>query len=139
MKKITILGIFFIILSATSLSAQNIGAEIRAYLKKEGYSISTEQYAYLSEGEMAGHTKTFYSGTEYAIIAYTEDYGVKDIDVYLYDDDGSVLVKDIETERFAIIEYKPYISREMRAVIKNYESESSIKEYKCKFIIAYKN
>lgn len=138
MKNITILGTLILMLSATSLSAQNVGAEVKAYLKKKGYSISTEQYAYLSKGEKAGHTKKFYSGLTYAIIAYSEEYGVKDIDIYLYDDDGSVLVKDTDSQKLAVVTYAPYVSRDMRVVVKNYESESSVKDYKCKIIIAYK-
>ncbi len=136
MKPIIFITFFFT--SIASLHAQHVGSELRAYLRKEGYSISTEQYAYLSKGEKAGHTKTFYDGTQYAIVAYSENSDVKDVDIYLYDEDGSLLVKDTDSDTFAIISYTPYTTREMRAVIKNYDSYSSTKEYKCEFIIAYK-
>ncbi len=137
MKRLIFTIIF--IAGITSLNAQKIGAELKAYLRKEGYSISTEQYAYLSKGGKAGHTKKFYDGTDYAIIAYSEESGVKDIDIYLYDEDGSLLVKDTDSKKIAIVTYSPYTTREMRAVIKNYDCSSSTKKYDCKFIIAYKN
>jgi len=139
MKKYIGLTILFIMMMGSNISAQNLGAELKALLKEKGYSISKELFSDLAEGETAYYTKTFYAGTNYAIIAYSEEYGVSDIDIYLYDDDGSVLVKDTDSDQSALVEYSPYVSREMKVVIKNYNSESSVKEYDCRFIIAYYN
>lgn len=137
MKK-TIITLAVLLSTITAAISQNTGREIKAYLRQEGFSISTEQYANLSEGETARYFKNFYSGTDYAIIAYSEESGVQDIDVYLYDDDGSLIVKDTDTKDIAIITYSPYVTRQMKVVIKNYNSTSSYHEYDCKFIIAYK-
>ena len=58
MKKINFIALAFFTTIA-SLSAQNVGSELKAFLRKEGYSISTEQYAYLSEGEKLVTPKHF--------------------------------------------------------------------------------
>jgi hypothetical protein len=95
MKKIFVTAIFYIAAFIPINAQVNIRAEILAILRSKGYDdISEERYAYLKEGEDAQHWRTFYAGVSYAIVAYTEDAGVRDIDVYLYDTDGTVLVKD---------------------------------------------
>ena len=104
--------------------------------KKTNYS--SGEYIF-KEGEYAEYWKPFYVGISYAIVAYTDDPGVQDIDVYLYDTDGSVLVKDTEQATFAIVYYRPYVSRRMRVVIENYDSSSKYRSYNCKFIILYSN
>ncbi len=140
MKKIFLTTIFCMA-AFVSINAQtSIRTEMRAYLEQNGYTISKEIYADLKEGGSAYHWKTFYSGTSYVIIAYSEDYGVQDIDIYLYDNDGkSLLVRDTERDLFAIVTYEPYVTREMKVVIKNFDSVSSYRKYNCKFIIAYSN
>ena len=135
---LSIIIISIISLSSALSQSQNLRAELKALLRKGGYTISTEQYAMLSRGESAYHNKTFYSATEYIVVVYSEEDEVKDIDVYLYDNDGSLLVKDTDANAFAIIEYSPYLSREMQIVFKNYNCISSYKEYECNLIIAYR-
>lgn len=136
MKKVLLTIIF---LSASyAIYAQNVTAELKAYLRQNGWNVATEQYAYLSEGESASYSKIFYAGTEYTIIAYSEESGVMDIDVFLYDEDGSLLEEDSDNADVATVGYAPYVSREMSVVFMNYDSVNSIKEYNCKLMIAYK-
>lgn len=136
--KLFLLIVILSVLSSSNVFSQNIRAELKAFLREAGYTISNEKYAMLSEGEIANYYRNFYSSTKYAIVAYTEESGVKDVDLYLYDDDGSLLVKDTTTKRFAIVEYNPYVTRKMKVVFKNYNSRSSYKEYKCHLIVAFR-
>lgn len=129
----SILLLFYI---THTVEAQSNIQELKYMMRNKGYSISSEQYQYLERGETARYTKTFYAGTEYVIVAYSESSGVYDIDLTLYDDDGSVLTKDTDTSSTAIIQYLPRFTRNMRVVMKNYNSGS--RSYQCEFIIFYK-
>ena len=113
-------------------------AELKSYLASEGYSVSTEQYADLAQGSTAGHSKSFYSGNKYVIVAISEDGDVTDIDIYLYRADGSEYSKDASSSKVAILEFEPTFSREMRVVIKNYASNTPYYKSRCKFLIFYK-
>ncbi len=138
MKKLFLIFIFFI--SFISMFSQtNVTAEVRKIMEKGGYTESTTQYAYISKGNIAYHWKTFYKGNNYAIIGFPEDADCYDIDLFLYDEDGrTLLAKSATDENVEIIEYKPYTTRKMKVVIKNYDSKNPSSEYKVKFMIFYK-
>ncbi|MDR2475381.1 MAG: hypothetical protein LBD45_05940 [Bacteroidales bacterium] len=112
--------------------------EARAYLLNEGYSISTEQYADLAQGETAGHTKTFYKNSEYFIFAISDDSDVTDVDIYLNDASGSIYTKDTDTSNVAVVTFSPSFTREMRVVMKNYASNTPSYKSRCRILIAYK-
>ncbi len=135
MKKIFLL--FLSLFAFTGFYAQNTNMEqeIKVLMSEYGYELSTSQYAYISEGNTAYHYKTFYEGNDYVIVGFPEDDNIYDIDLYLYDGDGTLLAEGSSEEDFEIIEYTPYSSREMKVVIKNYESSNSYEEFKVKFMI----
>lgn len=138
MKKILTTALI-LITSVLSFSQTNYTAEIRKIMKDGGYTESTTQYAYISEGNTAYHWKTFYSGNDYAIVGFPDDDNCYDIDLYLYDEDGSTLLsKSATDDNIEVIEYTPYTSRKMKVVIKNYDSKNSTTEYKVKFMVFYK-
>lgn len=138
MNKLKVLLITIIAMIPSLVNAQVVDDyELRAFIRNNGLDISIERYAYLSKGEQAYEYKTFYAGNTYAIIAYTSAYDVRDIDIYLYDDDGSLVVKDTKTDKTAVLIYRCYVTRRMRIVLENYDSRSSTTNYKCKFVVAY--
>ena len=138
MKRVIIILSFFLFSATYVFSQVNTERELVQKMKAEGYSVSTIQYADLYAGSSARYWKTFYSGSKYIIVAFPEESGVNDIDVYLYDDDGSLLTQDTDASPFAVLEYAPYTTRNMKVVIKNYGSNSQSYDYRCKFIIFYK-
>lgn len=126
-----------ILLISTQVFSQTYTNEIKATIRNDGLSISKEIDIYLSEGETYSFRKTFYEDNSYLIVAFSDEYGVDDIDIFLYDEDGTLLEKDTSTDDIAVVDYSPWVSREMRVVVKNYDSSSTSKNYKCKLIIAY--
>lgn len=112
--------------------------EVLSLLESKGYSISVEQYALLEEGEEAGHTKTFYAGTSYVIVACSDDSDVNDVDVFLNNTSGTTYDQDADSADVAVVEFNPSFTREMRVNIKNYSSETPYYASRCRFVIAYK-
>ncbi|MBN2893578.1 MAG: hypothetical protein JXL97_17025 [Bacteroidales bacterium] len=135
MKKLTLLLLGFCIFTGIYAQNTNLEQEIKVIMESYGYELSTSQYAYISEGNTAYHYKTFYEGNDYAIIGFPEDNGVNDIDLYLYDGDGTLLAEGSSEDNYEILEYTPYSTREMKIVIENYDSDYSSTEYKVKFMI----
>ena len=141
MKKVqsTLITAFLcLVVSTTAMGQSAHYRELKAYLINEGFSISTEQYADLAQGETAGHTKTFYKGTSYVIIAVSDDNDVRDVDIYLNNTNGGEYDKDTSTESYAVLKFEPSFTRDMRIVIKNYASNTPYYSSRCRFIIAYK-
>ncbi len=128
----------FLSLGVKAQSASEDYKEAIAILKDKGYSISTEQYAYLKEGETAYNMKTFYANLDYVIVAMSDDDNVNDVDIYLYDDDGSEYSKDADSKSVAVLTVSPLVTREMKIVIKNYSSSTPDVTSKCRFVVAYK-
>jgi len=136
--KSKIIIIIAIIAFSFSLKVSAQQAEIRQKMEDMGYTWLTTQYAYLSQGNTAYNYRTLYAYNNYVVVAYATETGVTDMDVYLYDNDGSMLAKDTETDKVAVLEYKPYSTREMKIVMKNYNAYCSTCEYKCEFMLFYK-
>lgn len=133
--------IFLVCFAAISLGGKSQGYsldEIKDWVEEKGYTIATTQYATLKEGETAYHYRNLYSTREYIIVAFSEDKDVKDVDVFLYDDDGSELRKDADASSLAIVKFSPSYTREMKIVIKNCRSYTPSYASTCRFVVAYK-
>ncbi len=122
MKKLILFAVSVLFFS--SLSAQMSRAEVIELIESEGYKISHEDYAFLEEGEYEITYKTFHTGTDYAIIAYSEDSEVFDIHLKLYSPNGTLLKSDTAPDPEAVIEYSPNSEKECKIVYKNYASHS---------------
>lgn len=118
----------------------NYELEIKALMKAQGYTISTTQFAEISQGNTMYHWKQFSADLDYVIYAFPEVSGVQDIDIYLYDSDGETLLRKSVTSdsKYEVLKYTPLLTRDMKIVVKNYKSESSTSTYKIKFIVFYK-
>ncbi len=137
MKKI-ILIFSALMFSYQVFSQANVQQEIKAYMKDKGWNHGDTYYAYLSEGEQTYKWRTFYEDCEYAIFAFSTENGVKDIDIYLYDNDGTLLTKSASSDEWESITYNPYSTRRMKMVVKNYDSYSSSREYKVYYMVFFK-
>lgn len=118
----------------------NYELEIKALMKSQGYTISTTQFAEISQGNTMYHWKQFSADLDYAIYAFPEVKGVEDVDIYLYDSDGETLLRKSVTSgsKYEVLNYTPLLTRDMKIVVKNYKSESATSTYKIKFIVFYK-
>ncbi|OQX76509.1 MAG: hypothetical protein B6D61_08710 [Bacteroidetes bacterium 4484_249] len=137
MKKLFISLTF--ILSVTLLFAQKAEEkELKSLMKELGYSWSETESTRLRVGESAYYWRTFYTGNEYAILTFSEDKRVYDVDLLLYGEDGSLLDKSISGKNFEKIEFSPSDVTQVKIVLNNYDSSPELVEYKCKFMIFYK-
>jgi hypothetical protein len=137
MKKIFIS--ITLILSLASVFAQRAEEkEFKTLMKDLGYSWSETKSVALSEGESEYYWRSFFTGNEYAILTFSEESEVQDVDLYLYDDAGSLLKQSTSNGNFEIIEYSPLASIQVKVVIKNYDSTLESTKFKCKFMIFYK-
>ncbi len=107
-------------------------------LEEDGYTISTEKYGYLKEGEIVFSDKTFSEGLQYKIVGISNDSHVNDIDLFLYNEDGTLYSSDESSDAVAIINFYPSFTREMRIKIKNADSDTPYDASLCRFVVAYK-
>jgi hypothetical protein len=136
-----IIFIFWLILMALSAVCQESSPaykEIKALLQNQGYTIAEEQYANLSQGKVAVHTRTFHEGNSYKIVGMSDDSDVTDVDIFLKDMNGNVYDKDSDTSAFAVILFSPTFTRKMKVEIKNHASNDPRYESRCRIIIGYK-
>lgn len=137
MKKIFISIVF--ILSVATLFAQKLEEnDLKALMTDLGYSWSETKATKLILGESEYFWRTFYSGNEYAILAFSENSGVYDLDLYLYNEVGSLIDRSSSKEGFEIVEFLQKDVEQTKIVIRNYECSPEQIEYKCKFMIFYK-
>lgn len=138
MKKIILaLGLLFLVLS-NGIAQSSLEKEVQKLFESNGYTLSTSQFANISEGTTAYNFKTFYAGNDYVIVAFPDEDGVSDVDLFLYDDDGSLYDKSETSDNTEVIKFSPLTTREMKIVIKNYDSDDSYNEYRCMFMVFYK-
>ena len=134
-----LLIVIAILFSGTAFAQTPVYNEAKAYLTYKGYSISKDMYADLKEGETTSYTKTFSANLDYIIIALSDDTDVKDVDVFLYETNGTEYTKDSKAKSMAIVEFSLMFERELKVTVKNYKSNSPTYASKCKFIIGYKS
>lgn len=136
MKKLFIT--LLVVAIATVSFSQSLEDDVIDMMEAEGYSLSISEYANLSEGETYYHWKTFYEGNDYVVVCFPEDDGLYDADLYLYDDAGSLYDDASTDDNVEVIEFSCYYTRDMKIVVKNYESYSSYSSYKVRFMVFYR-
>jgi len=137
MKKI-FLSIAFVLSISIMFAQKGEEKELKSLMKDLGYSWSETGSAKLRKGESEYYWRTFYSGNEYAILTFSEDKRVYDVDLLLYDEKGSLLDKSISGKDFEKIEFSPTEAKQIKIVLNNYDCSPELVEYKCKFMIFYK-
>lgn len=111
---------------------------IREYCIGLGYSIGQEWNSNLKQGQYFTKTFTFYSGTEYDIIALSEDEDVLDVDIEITTPSGDIYEKDTKTNAYAEVNFSPSFDRSLTIKVKNYSSRTPNYASKVYFFIAYK-
>ena len=138
MKKIILMLVVSLLFSLNIYGQSGNYFELMGRLSHNGYSISTDRYADLKQGQTTSYTRTFYEGTEYLIFGLSDDNDVLDVDIYLYRMDGTEYDKDTDSESVAVVEFYPSFTREMKVTVKNYSSLTPNYASRCRIIIAYK-
>lgn len=108
------------------------------YLQNNGYSIDRQEYGLLKEGQYYYYEKTFYEGYTYAIVALSIDEDVQDLDLYVYESDGSLHIKDADKKPAAGVDVSVSFTRKMTVKVVNYDSDTPTVPSNCKLIIASK-
>jgi hypothetical protein len=128
-----------LILSLVFLFAQRSEEkELKSLMKEQGYSWSETKNLKLGDGESLFLWRTFYSGNEYAIVVFTEDENVYDLDLYLHDTEDALIYTSATEGAFEMIEFSPSDVSQFKVLIHNYSSSPEQTDYKCKFMIFYK-
>jgi len=135
-KMFIILALFCATISVFSQSAAYLNA--KRLVVNEGYTIADERYAYVAQNEYLFNNRTFYGGTNYIIVAASDDSDVLDIDIYLYYQSGSVRNKDDDADRIAVINFTPNVDLVLQISVLNYKSLTPRYKSLCRYFIAYK-
>jgi len=136
--KRTFLSIAFIIFITVLYAQKAEEKDLKALMTDLGYSWSETKSTMLHKGESEYFWRTFYSGNEYAILVFSENKDVFDLDLYLYNEEGNLLDKSISKGNFEIIEFALADVSQTKIVLKNYNCAPEQAEYRCKFMIFYK-
>lgn len=137
MKKL-FLSIVLIVIVASLFAQKSEENDLKILMQELGYSWSETKSTKLIEGESDYFWRTLYGGNEYAILAFSENKGVFDLDLYIYNDEGFLLDNSLSEQGFEIVEFTPTEVMQTKIVIKNYECSPEQIVYKCKFMIFYK-
>lgn len=138
MKKTITLLLTIIFSVSFSYSQSNLKQELKYMMKKKGYRYIKTVSADLRKDRTKTYYRYFTKKRTYAIIAYSDSRYVKDMDIRLYDLDGTRLAGDKTTSRTAVLVYRPLTTRKMKIRMKNDNCTSSTRRYPCHFMIFYK-
>ncbi|PVD54274.1 hypothetical protein DC498_02530 [Terrimonas sp.] len=145
MKKILNNQCFMIIAAMIFFGAQKANAQltsskVASIMENYGWTKKADtRYAYLKESESTTPvTYTFYYGLEYAIVAYSDDTDVQDIDIQVCYPSGNVYLQDNEFDDISILKFVPPYDMNRGVKITNYSSLEKHFTSKCNFIIFYR-
>lgn len=142
--------LFALIFAPKSLQAQDSGVEVAGLLQRllalsaalhqNNYTIVHIEVDKLEKGQSYAVTRALHSSNRYKIVG-VGGVGIKDLDIYLHDQNGNLIDKDISRDNLPEVDVAPRWSGDFRIRINLYELEdeySSEYEYFFCFIIAFK-
>ena len=96
MKKLVLLFAFFTFVGANAFS-QTVDEDLLIRLMEAaGFEKSNDEYkTYVAEDGEDSFWKTFYGSNEYIVVAFPEEEGVYDLDLFLYDDNDKEIANVI--------------------------------------------
>jgi len=138
-KILLILSLIVISICSFAQPAQSDAYRSKKYWAVEhGYTINQDKYGYIVKGDYIYESYTFYAGTTYLIYAMSEDDDVTDVDIYLYNTNGSIYIKDSTKDSDAAVVFTPDYNIVLKVVVKNYISYDPYNKSLCRFFIGYK-
>lgn len=102
-------------------------------IKNQGEVLVADKKLYLAKGETGSANWKVSYLEEYTVYCWGDDQDVTDADIYVYDNNGKVIVKDTETEILAIAHFEVDDDATIKVVGKN--SGSSSPSYRAPFYI----
>jgi len=91
--------------------------------------------AFLASGESQSVTEWFYGGVEYLILGIGDE-DVLDLDLFLVDQYGNAVARDVGTNNRPIVRYTPAVDQALAVRIRNYRSTAPAF---CLYAIAYRS
>ena len=118
--------------------SQTTISETVEYMRQKGFSLASNDYFTLNYRQEKYLTRKFYSSSTYCIVALPTETGVKDLDIYVYEADGTLYKKDADASKVSVVNLDLLVSREMSVYVKNYDCERTGYGYDCRLLIFYK-
>lgn len=136
MKKFFLM-LVLLISSLTMFSQTTDYDYYKNYYRNAGWNIGLEQYGTATQGSTVYSYVNFYSGYNYKVIAMSNDRDVTDVDIYIYQSDGTLFTKDADASRLAIVTFSCSLSQQVKIVVKNYASRTPNYASTLRFFVAY--
>lgn len=138
MKKFYLLALF-VFLSVSSQAQGFTYNFIIGYLEGQGYTIRNELHGNAAQGYyIYTNSMRFYEGTEYCIVAFSEDNDVKDVDLGVYTSWGSLYDEDRTVSQLAKVTFTPSYTQDFTVRATNYSSNTPYYQSRVNIIIAYR-
>lgn len=123
--------------NASNTSALMLRA-IKTKMALDGYSLASDDYFTIQEGEIKFKSRSFGTSYDYVIMAVPTEDGINDLDLYLCDSYGNTIIKDDDPDAAAMIHYSPYAQRNAVLKVKNQDSDRLRYGYDAHLLIFYK-
>jgi len=133
-----ILALLFLSISITAGAQGTVYNFVKGYGQGLGYSIKGEYHCNLKQGEACTQKLTFYKGSDYDVLAFSEDGDVQDIDVKILTSYNTTYVEDNSAKDYAEVTFSPSFTRSLTIRVKNYSSNTPYYASKIYFIVFYK-
>lgn len=140
MKKYFVFAVVFI--TITNAFGQNSSEYYRVtkYMKDRGWALTPDnRWANLKEsGYTSWWSRYFSSALEYAVVAFSDDPDVLDVDVEVTDLYGNEVSSDNDEDEWAIATFYLSYSRDLRIRMTNYSSLTPYYASRCRYLIFYR-
>jgi hypothetical protein len=140
LKKLLIVAIT--LLATKSFSQTPDYSERLKVLRSYGYTVDVSDHHKVNcvQGGVGYAYYKFYRGNSYIIVGSADDYDVSDVDLYVYDTDGTtVLEHDTDHSHLAVISFTPKNDIILKVVVQNYKSSTPKYASTCRFVVASKS
>jgi hypothetical protein len=124
--------------TSTSNSSTLMLSVIKTKMAMDGYTLASDDYFTIQENEIKIRNRTFLSGNDYVIIVLPTEDGVNDLDLYMCDSYGNILLKDDDRENSAMINHSPSRYHDAVLKVKNQDSNRLSYGYDAHLLIFFK-
>lgn len=108
-------------------------------MEDAGYSLSSDDYFTLVEGDSKFKSRTLYSGVDYVFINVPTESGFNDSDIFLKTTNGTLLKSDSDSQPVSVVEWSASTTRDVKIWVRNYNSNRRNYGYDSRLLIFYKN